>query len=217
MRILLIQASLSVCGAIRCNASGIVWRRKRKSWVFLRAAHVPQAAVRWWNRGIDSENRGSFSRSICGLSPSKKWRAPMRFRIYIVSATVAVSLALSGCGGHGVEVATTSGGIVSGGSGGTGSGTTSGGTTSGGTTSGGTTSGGTTSGGTGSGGTGGGSGGSGGSGGGSGGSGGLAPGPPGSGIPARTGALPSGEASLEAPVQGVVNGGEDRAIVGARV
>lgn len=111
MRILLIQASLSVCGAIRCNASGIVWRRKRKSWVFLRAAHVPQAAVRWWNRGIDSENRGSFSRSICGLSPSKKWRAPMRFRIYIVSATVAVSLALSGCGGHGVEVATTSGGI----------------------------------------------------------------------------------------------------------
>lgn len=133
MRILLIQASLSVCGAIRCNASGIVWRRKRKSWVFLRAAHVPQAAVRWWNRGIDSENRGSFSRSICGLSPSKKWRAPMRFRIYIVSATVAVSLALSGCGGHGVEVATTSGGIVSGGSGGTGSGTTSGGTTSGGT------------------------------------------------------------------------------------
>ena len=72
MRILLIQASLSVCGAIRCNASGIVWRRKRKSWVFLRAAHVPRAAVRWWNRGIDSENRGSFSRSICGLSPSKK-------------------------------------------------------------------------------------------------------------------------------------------------
>jgi hypothetical protein len=141
----------------------------------------------------------------------------MRFRIYIVSATVAVSLVLGGCGGHGVEVATTSGGIGSGGSGGTGSGTTSGGTTSGGTTSGGTTSGGTTSGGTGSGGTGGGSGGSGGSGGGSGGSGGLAPGPPGSGIPARTGALPSGEASLEAPVQGVVNGGEDRAIVGARV
>lgn len=145
----------------------------------------------------------------------------MRPSAHLVSSAIVCGLLLSGCG-HRSYVAEGggSGGIYSGGSGGVGSGT-SGGTTSGGTTSGGTTSGGTTSGGTsggvgGSGGTGsgGGSGGSGGSGS-SGGSGGVVPVPPGLG-----GVTPSGNSSLRLPLhpfQGIVNGGESRAVVGAHV
>lgn len=114
---------------------------------------------------------------------------------------------LNGCGSHASEVVIgtsgggggsgTSGGISGGTSGGTGG--TSGGTS--GTTSGGTTSGGSTSGGSGGGGSGG-----------SGGSGAIAPG---------SGLMPTGLSNASSfptlPYQGVVNGGQSRAIVGAKI
>lgn len=143
----------------------------------------------------------------------------MRHVAYFAFSIVLVAFLLvflSACGSHQSEVGiVTSGGaggsgtsgVISGGTSGVISGGTSGGTTSGGTTSGGTTSGGTTSGG----------GGSGGSAGGSGGSAGAMVGPAGQNFATPDSGGAYAAAFPSSPYQGVVNGGQSRAVVGARV
>ena len=137
----------------------------------------------------------------------RRWISVFTLPGYLISSVVMGGFFLAGCGGGKTcsPNAETSCSYGSGGSGGVGiSGGTSGGGTSGGV-GGGTSGGGTSGGGT--------SGGSGGASGGSGGSGGVIKRPGGSPFVQAKALRPS----FRLPVQGLVNGGQSRAVAGARV